>query len=372
MLFSDGVGYSELFATHPPLEARILRLDPAFRVHEFKAIAAAWSRPLATDAADKRTDVSMAGLAPANVGVAASPRVATSVPAADARLRLSAPGVAHQVGNPGPDDRLAAQGLHAAIPARLREAAGQPERAMALVFALLLNDEDEVRKRQFDVLLAHYDAATRDAVRALVDAMADLHPMQRLPLAALAFPALRRRPRPQLTTFMVVMRALIDADQRVTLAEYCLATLLRVQVVDALDPRAAHVIGRTRLPELAAELQDLLAVVARYGNDDAAEAARAYALGLQDVQPGAALAYAPPAEWMSALDRALPKLDLLAPAGKERVVRALTRAISADGVVGVAESELLRTVCAALHCPLPPLLRSAAASATHARTQGVA
>ena len=32
-----------------------------------------------------------------------------------------------------------------------------------------------------------------------------------------------------------------------------------------------------------------------------------------------------------------------------------------DGRVSVAESELLRTVCASLHTPLPPMLASAAA-----------
>jgi len=39
------------------------------------------------------------------------------------------------------------------------------------------------------------------------------------------------------------------------------------------------------------------------------------------------------------------------------VVRGLTQAISADGLLNVAEAELLRTVCAALHCPLPPILQ---------------
>ena len=80
---------------------------------------------------------------------------------------------------------------------------------------------------------------------------------------------------------------------------------------------------------------------------------------LAEVLPGTALAYAPPADWALALDRALPQLDRLAPAGKELVVRALTRAIGADDRVCVAEAELLRTVCAALHCPLPPLMNEA-------------
>ena len=75
--------------------------------------------------------------------------------------------------------------------------------------------------------------------------------------------------------------------------------------------------------------------------------------------PGRALPYAPPDDWIGALDRALPTLDRLAPAGKELVVGALTRAIGEDGVVSVAEAELLRTITAALHCPLPPLLANA-------------
>jgi len=49
-------------------------------------------------------------------------------------------------------------------------------------------------------------------------------------------------------------------------------------------------------------------------------------------------------------------LDLLAPAGKELLLRGLTAAISADGKVSVSEAELLRTICASLHCPLPPQL----------------
>ena len=363
MLFGDGVGYSALFATHPPLTARILRLDPAFRVEEFQAIAAAWSQPrLVRDSAseNERADITIAGFAPAGAAAPTREATASALPDAGAEMRLSPQAVAHRVGTPGNDDRAAARRIHATIPDRLREAAQQPEQAMALVFALLLNDETDVRARQLDLLGAHYDPGTCAAVENLSISLADLHPIQRLPLAALAFPALRRRPRTQLTTFMIVLRQLIDADRQVTLDEYCLARLIGLQVMDSLNPAATQVIGRTKLPEVAIELQDVLAIVAKYGHDDAAAAQRAYVLAVQEVLPDASARYAPPDEWAFALDRALPKLDLLAPAGKELVVRALTRAISADGMVSIAEAELLRTVCAALHCPLPPMLQNVA------------
>jgi len=354
MLFSNGFSRSPLFATHPPLDARILKLDPAFRPEQLKAIAAAWSEPV--PAADpEAAGVSIAGFAPLRTAAAGG----RAIPAATATMRLSPASVARQVGNPGVDDQVVARHLHASIPAPLRDAATQPAEAMPLVFALLLSPHAEVRARQLGHVAERFGDAMAVSTAGLAGRLVGLHPMQRLPLAALAFPVLRRRPRPQLAGFMDTVADLIGADRRTTLDEHCLATLLRVQVMEALDPAAARPAGRERLPRVERELRDLLAILARHGHEDAEAARRAYALGLREVLPGATLDYRPPVDWPQALDRALARLDLLMPAGKELVVQAMTVAISSDGVMSVAEAELLRTVCAALHCPLPPLLEDA-------------
>ena len=160
-------------------------------------------------------------------------------------------------------------------------------------------------------------------------------------------------PRPELQRFLIALNALVQADGEVQLPEYCLVKLIGVQVMDALDPSAVRVTGSRKLPSCERELADLFALVARYGHDDDAAAERAFHLGMQEVVPGRAIAYALPREWSVALDRALSTLDQLQVAGKELVVRGLTRAIGDDGRVCVAEAELLRVVCAALHCPLP-------------------
>ncbi len=359
MLFGDGVGYSALFATHPPLGQRIRRLDPSFREEQLAAIAKKWSQPVRVEGSLREgADVSISGLAPSDAWLEDAQDSRGVLPLAGAELRLSAAGVAGQVGNPGSDDRVMARDLNATIPLPLREAASQSAQAMPLVLAMVIGDDAAVHLRQLDLIAVRYDDSTRELVGSLARMVADLHPMQRLPLAALAFPALRRRPRPQLDGFLAVLRELIGVDGKVSLAEYCLAKLVGLQVMDALNPASALVIGRIKLPEVEGSVRDLLAIVAMHGQDDAVAAARAYALGLNEVLPGATIAYAPPSEWSSALDRALPKLDRLAPAGKELVVRGLTCAVAADGMVSVAESELLRTICAALHCPLPPLLQT--------------
>ncbi len=359
MLFGDGVGYSALFATHPALTDRIKRLQPRFDPAEFVQIAADWTHPLRVGESDA-SDVSLSGFAPArSVRPAPAPEFASAVPAATAELPLSAAQVAGQVGHPDTGDYIAAAALSTTIPQELSQAARAQERAMALVLALVLSTEETINARQRALIEHYYDPGTSKLVAALAGRVAGLHPMHRLPLAAMAFPALRRRPRPQLQVFVIALRQLIEADGRVTLDEYCLAKLVGIQVIDALDPAATRAMGRVKLLDVTGEINDLFSIVAAYGHDDEAAARSAYVLGMHEVLPGFKPAYAPPSAWAQALDRALPPLDRLAPAGKELVVRGLVRAISADGMVSVSESELLRTICAALHCPLPPLLHGA-------------
>jgi Zn-dependent protease with chaperone function len=364
MLFGDGVGYSALFATHPPLEERIRRLDPSFRTDELKTIAAAWSQPVlvADDSAadiDGDPELSIAGFAPASGMPRRARERSLALPARDASVAITPAGVVGQVGHPDPEDRRSAIAIRTTIPQTLREAAYKQEQAAPLIFALVLNTRDDVRAKQRALLAAQYDEGALALTETLATEITTLHPMLRLPLASLAFPALRRRPRPQLAVIVETLNALISADGDIDLHEYCLGKIVALQVVEALSPASASAIGRVRLPEAEPEISGLLAIVARHGHDDANAAERAFLAAIGDVLPGRPLSYAPPQDWIGALDRALPKLDRLAPAGKELVVGALVRAISVDGVTTVAEAELLRTITAALHCPLPPLVADA-------------
>jgi Zn-dependent protease with chaperone function len=358
MLFGDGVGYSALFATHPPLEARIKVIDPTFNPSEFAQIARAWAQPVQVGDAEG-AQVSISGFAPAGFVAGAASASKPTLPHADAEIALTPKKVVTQVAHPGSDDYRAATAIHTTISERLRGFAYDPERCAQVVFALALDSAAELRERQLRGLEKRYDAATRAGVEEIAGEIADLHPMQRLPLAQLAFPALRRRPRPQLQGFLVALNELIQADGRVQLQEYCLAKLVGVQVIDSLDPSKAKTSGSNKLADCKGEVTSVIAVIARYGNDDASEAERAYLLGMHEVLPDAIDVYAPPEDFVLALDKALPKLDLLSPMGKELLIKGLTRAIGADGKVAVSEAELLRTICAALHCPLPPQLEQA-------------
>jgi len=363
MFFGDGVGYSALFATHPPLHKRILAIDPHFDPRELEEIAKAWTAPVA--AADTEgAEVSISGFAPAggaasSHGQAAAGATADVLPAAGAAISLTPKKVITQVAHPGSDDYRTANTIHATIDDTLRAYAYSAERAPQIVLALALDADDEVRIKQLSLIEKYFSAEARAGVEMIAADIANLHPMQRLPLAQLAFPALRRRTRGELQTFVIVLKQLIQADGRVQLEEYCLATLVSAQVIETLDPSKTSAVGSGKLPDCTAEIADVVATVARYGSDDAAEAARAFKLGMHEVLPDVTMDYSPPEDFVRALDQALPKLDRLMPAGKELLVRGLTRAVAADGMVNVSEAELLRTICAGLHCPLPPQLEQA-------------
>ena len=348
MLFGDGVGFSGLFATHPPILERIQALEPGFRGEQLERLRSQWSLQPPSGLDEDR----MLGLDARGRGL----------PEADARLDVTPPMVAAQVGAPEADDYQRADAIVQAMPGALVALARSREAVRPLVLGLLLDDDDGIRGRQMAEITARLgDAVARGAATLHGGELAALHPMQRLPLASLAFPVLRRRPRPELEDFLDTVHAVVHCDGRVSLFEYCMARLLEVQLRESLDPRRHARFGRRKPGSVREEFATLLAVVAQAGNpQDPAAAQRAYLAGLQRVLPRDHLPYAPPAAGVTALDEVWPALDALEPLAKQLMVEAVTAAASHDGRISVAESELLRTICGVLHCPLPPGLEAAA------------
>ena len=344
MLFGDGVGYSSLFATHPPLIARIQALEPSFKPQALTELAARWQmRP--PSGLDEDLALGLDGRSPP-----------PSLPADRSELRVTPPAVVAQVGTPQANDYQRAGALVRAIPEVLQRAAREREEAVPLLFGLLMAPPGKVRERQQFELAARHDERLARQSLDYADRLADLPRILYLPLAAMAMPVLRRRPRAELEKFMDGCFALSHADGKVDLFEYCLGRLLRIQVRDALDPADSWVAGKRHLADLTTPAVTLMAVLAQAGHEDPAGAMRAYLAGLSRVFPRLNSPYRPPADPQRALDEVWPLLDALEPMGKELLVEGLVAAVSHDGRLTVAEAELLRVVCASLHCPLPPML----------------
>jgi Zn-dependent protease with chaperone function len=363
MLFGEAGSFNALYATHPPLLQRIQALEPGFREQDLADFASAWQRQRAaaveaTASTGDAPDTAAGGAPPA--GHASPPPLPFALPG----LPSAGGGMAAAAVAVAPVDAAAvdaagfqhARKLQQDIPPVLLLAIQQQESALAVVLALAMSDRGEHQPQQQRIIANALGDDLQDAALRYAAEVEALAPAQRLPLAALAFPTLRQLTPGLQQTLLTTLDALVRVDGQIDLDEYCLARLLRVYLREAAQPGRAPMDGLKKLPACRDSAALVCAVMARYGSADETASRRAWLLAMQLLFPQDAMAWqALPAAWQQPLDRALDDLDGLLPAAKDLLIQGLLGAIRADGEVNLAETELLRVICASLHCPLPAL-----------------
>ncbi|MEO8746381.1 MAG: peptidase M48, partial [Rhodanobacter sp.] len=240
------------------------------------------------------------------------------------------------------------------LPETLTAKVQDPDSAQVIVLAIVLSAQADIRERQLRLLADAFGDDVEHATVAMSSDLESLSPELRLPLVALATPALKRLSPGRLQTFLSALDDIVHLDSCVNLGEYCLTRLLRMQLLEAQRPRSAPVDGRKKLPACRDSVKLVYAVVTEKGNTDPSAARRAWLLAIQHVFPGEALDWPVlPDAWQEPFEGALNELDALLPAAKELVVQGLVIAVRADAVVSTEEAELLRVICGSMHCPLP-------------------
>lgn len=334
MLFASG--FSQLFSTHPPLVERIQAIEPSFDPKQFEEI----KRQLANPKPEPKEELS-------------ADERARKVAGLGAVVAASAAEMMRSVGDPGWSHVELARELRRSVPKPLAEAVRKPEAAITVVCGLLLSDQPDVAQRQTEIVRGVLGDKPAERLVEAHRYTSQLSPLVRLPLVELASAAIKEHPRH--VEFAGLLDALIDADGQVDVFEYALARLIKDDL-DRFDHPARRQASINKMSKVTSEITALFSVMASHGQDDEQSARRAFNAGIHGLLPQANLVYAPPADWIAALDEALPKLDRLKPMLKEEVVEHLMKTVLADGEARLTEVELLRAVCAALQCPVPPLL----------------
>jgi Zn-dependent protease with chaperone function len=365
MFFAPGL--KRLLRTHPPIAERIREIDPQFNPKQLPALAASAIKSVPAFSAAEMAKVNPADLVKDPTKLATLAAVASGLanaPAGNAQFADAPPGagaaslapdaVSARVGHMETLDIAQAHELRLALPEVLREFVESTGRARALVLALLVSRDEAVRAHQFDLLGKSTSQEDLAIVRATLPVAASLEPMLRLPALLQIFPALRRLSIGDRQTLAKLADNLIRADAHIDVFEFCLAHLLATLLRDEIEARAPH--GNLALDQVETEIQVLFATLAQVGASDVTDARMAYEAGMQLVLPMRRPPYLAIEDWPQRLADALRRLEKLQPFAKKAVIEGLVKTIAHDDVLNVAEAELLRTVCAALHCPLPPLL----------------
>jgi Zn-dependent protease with chaperone function len=339
MMFAPGL--SRFFSTHPPLMERLRAIDPRFQESEFADMR---SRLVATQAASAAEEK---GGREAGERRSLDDLIVLPTDAAKAVVGL--------VGNPGTAHMQVAREIRRSLPEAIVTAGRHPETARAVLLALALDRNAEARERQKRFVAQQLGEAVSRMVSALETHVDGLEAEQRMPALLRAFPALRQLTRDERLQLMSCLNGMLQREGAVSLGAYVLRRLAQVHLRDDLDPVAR--VDRLTLNVVQADVQVLFSVLAHLGHADEPSARRAYEAGTHHLFPRDRPAYAPMPNWAAQLDRALIRLDRVAPAGKEQLVEAMVKTAIHDQRVTVGEAELLRAICATLHCPLPPLVQ---------------
>ena len=238
------------------------------------------------------------------------------------------------------------------LPAAVNDALAGGDGAAALLLALALSDDELARKQQLALLEADGADALARRADVLANRLRGLAVETRLPIVALAGPSLRRLDPDARQALSRRLQAVVDADDRITLEEAVLLTLARRH----LAPTAGgNVPVRFRsIREVRDDARLVLSLLAHAG---AGDTAAAFARGAAVLELGADTRALPrDAMEFAKIGDAFERLVMLAPFVKGRLLEACVETIVADAMVSVVEAETLRSVAAALDCPVPPLL----------------
>jgi len=303
MFFAPAVGRWWTFPSHPPIEERIRHVHPRFQREDYRR-----TRHASTYRDEQVAVLDGAGNVVKVLG-----------------------GLAALVEAPRPEHVDHARGLLAKLPATLKRRLSTPEGAEQVVFALLGANGEQAAAARFE--------------------MQEFGRQQFLLLVELALPALKQFAQPRRDAFLAQMQRLVEADSKVTLAEFVQATLLRQHLREGAGKPLRTKFGK--IAEVAQDAHVVLSLIAHASRGDAA-AAHAKGKALLGVElPGPV----PVAELsIGRIGEALERLRHLEPFAKPRVLKACLETAAADGRFRLAEAELVRAVAATLDCPIPPAI----------------
>jgi Zn-dependent protease with chaperone function len=355
IFFSNGASsfLTGMFASHPPLDERIRLLDPSFdgdftRVKFKRGLEEQEPRP-APPAARPPIFFPQPGTPAGRANVAGLAQ--TIVLPAAVMPQLGSPQAAHL--------RFAAE-LRAAIPPALQAAARDSLSAQAMVFALILSDDEAMRAEQLKLIGERVSPALAQETQKLWPEISTAATRARLPLADLALPGLRMMSPAQFGRFRDAMRAVVEHDEQVDLFEYVLQKIVLRHLEPHFTVARKPVVQFYSVKPLVPDAMVLLSALAYVGASDADAAAVAFKHGAQPF----AYASQQPLTLLSEsgcgldkVDEALARFAQAVPQIKKNVLSACAQAVAADGVIHEREAELLRAIGDSLDCPLPPFVK---------------
>jgi Zn-dependent protease with chaperone function len=355
MFFGNGISepFIGLLETHPPLPDRIRVFDPNFDGKFPEVRYDGFNQPPEEISKPKRAPLSNLFGTVVGGAILASGDDDEKPPVIRSRHVLP------NIGNPTPLHLEYAVKLRDALPETVKAAAREPLDAVALIYALLLSDDEKLRATQIAEIAKRASQSVSDKTAALFSDVSKIAAHVHLPIINLALGGLRQLSAEQFRNFSQTLQWLIESDGKVELFEFVLQKIIRRNLDLQFNGPQKSVIQFYSIKPLVPDCAVILSALANVSSDDAAEIEKAFETGAPYLRaPDDADLNLLPKEncGVNEIDTALNRLEQAVPIIKKNLIEACVHVVGADGVIVESEAELLRAISDTLDCPMPPFV----------------
>jgi Zn-dependent protease with chaperone function len=252
-----------------------------------------------------------------------------------------------------------AEKLRNALPDSVKAAAREPLDAVALIYSMLLSNDETQRTAQLAELAKRGDPAVQQKAAALFPDVSQAAAHAHLPMVNLALGTLRHLTAEQYAQFSKTLEWLIGSDGKVELFEFVLQKIILHHLGPQFGQAPRTTVQYYSLKPLVPDCAVVLSALANVSSSDAGEIQKAFEAGAPYLRaPDDGELTLLPCEQcgVNQIDSALNRLAQASPLIKKNLIEACIHTVGADGVILEAEAELLRAVADTLDCPMPPFV----------------
>ncbi len=265
----------------------------------------------------------------------------------------------NQIGQIMADQVVVAQRIVSEIDESLISLVHQKSGALAVVYSLLLSEEDLVRGNQLKVIKGTCESEVSKTFKTVSDQVIDMHSTKKIALLDLAVPALRRLSPEEYGQFCEIINELINIDEQVDLFEFMIQKNIRLHLdtfFGRIQPPNETI---KTLSKLNHESSVLLSAIAGFGNEDELNRLQAFKKGAAVLElsgTGKLKFLSPENCGIGQMDEALKAFEKCVPTLKKTLLIACGKAAISDGKITSNEAEILRTIGDSMGTPIPPFV----------------
>jgi Zn-dependent protease with chaperone function len=335
--FCNGVTsfLQSVFATHPPLDKRIRRIDPQWD-GDFPVVRAEVQEQSSDDVSHDAQQTRKEAMKTATAGVVIASQVLESA------------------GQTSQEQLDYAVALVNDIPEQIHSAVHEPYGARAVIYAMVLDKQSETRDKQMQQLREFDDVGIHELTGKLLEPVQTLDIRFRLPLIDMALPSLRQLSFAQYELFRKNLLFLMHADQRIDLFEWALQKILFHHLDPEFGRPGKRQVKYGKLGAVKTELEVLISMLIHACVRDPSQIKPAFAAAEKELAIYNLTLLPRKQINVDNLSAAVDRLAMLKPLIKPRLLKACLAIITLDKEYSASEMELMRAIADVLDCPLPP------------------